>query len=133
MYFYFRRDILVVTAKVLHNTLKQKEIDSIQKFSLIVFDECHHTQSDHPYNEIMHLYLDAKLNGVPVESLPQVDHNAARCLETLCLWLEHFFQFCLDQPQMGLDKSFYAQLFKIRLYARIIKRPHFSHDKRQSL
>ena len=72
----------MVTAKVLHNTLKQKEIDSITKFSLIVFDECHHTQSDHPYNEIMYLYHDAKSTGIRTESLPQVENkrNCFKCL-----------------------------------------------------
>ena len=71
--FAFRRDILVVTAKVLHNTLMQKDIDSIQKFSLLVFDECHHTQSDHPYNEIMHLYHEVRTTlGIDRATLPQV-------------------------------------------------------------
>lgn len=70
---FFSRDILVVTAKVLHNTLKQKEINSITKFSLIIFDECHHTQLEHPYNEIMHIYFDAKTaDKVEAEALPQV-------------------------------------------------------------
>ena len=64
---------MVVTAQVLHNALKQKEIESITKFSLIVFDECHHTQSDHPYNEIMHLYHDSKRTyGPKSEGRPQV-------------------------------------------------------------
>ena len=72
---YFRRDILVVTAKVLHNTLVQKDIDSIQTFSLIVFDECHHTQADHPYNEMMNLYHELKsAHNFDSSALPQVSN-----------------------------------------------------------
>ncbi|XP_053406754.1 ATP-dependent RNA helicase DHX58-like isoform X2 [Mercenaria mercenaria] len=68
-----RRDILVVTAQVLLNALKQKEVDSITRFSMIVFDECHHTDNYHRFNEIMSRYLDLKLReNLDTEQLPQI-------------------------------------------------------------
>ncbi|XP_060562666.1 antiviral innate immune response receptor RIG-I-like [Ruditapes philippinarum] len=67
-----RRDIMVVTAQVLLNALKQKEIDSITRFSMIVFDECHHTDNYHRFNEIMSLYMHLKLRGNLKGELPQI-------------------------------------------------------------
>ena len=63
---------MVVTAQVLLNALKKKEIDSIKQFSMIVFDECHHTDNYHRFNEIMSLYMDLKLRGNLKVELPQV-------------------------------------------------------------
>lgn len=69
----FRRDILVVTAQVLVDALAKKEIDSITKFSLMIFDECHHTHANHPFNQIMSMYLDLKLDEkFDKTALPQV-------------------------------------------------------------
>ncbi|XP_053406756.1 antiviral innate immune response receptor RIG-I-like isoform X2 [Mercenaria mercenaria] len=63
-----RRDILVVTAQVLLNSLKLKEISSLKDFSLIVIDECHHTIGSHSYNQIMNRHIEMKLRdniGLP--------------------------------------------------------------------
>ncbi|XP_070212563.1 antiviral innate immune response receptor RIG-I-like [Littorina saxatilis] len=56
-------DIFVMTAQILLNALEQKEIDGIHEFSLVVFDECHHTQLKHTYNRIMHHYMALKFQG----------------------------------------------------------------------
>ena len=62
-------DVVVLTAQVLLNSLKknkeegsagEKEL-SISHFSLLVFDECHHTTKEHPYNEIMRWYMQRKM------------------------------------------------------------------------
>ncbi|XP_052226852.1 ATP-dependent RNA helicase DHX58-like isoform X2 [Dreissena polymorpha] len=66
-----KRDILVVTAQVLFDALVRKEIESISRFSLIIFDECHLTQANHPYNQIMGLYLELKFSKQQVD-LPQI-------------------------------------------------------------
>ncbi|XP_053394123.1 ATP-dependent RNA helicase DHX58-like isoform X2 [Mercenaria mercenaria] len=68
-----KRDILVVTAQVLLNALTRREINSLTAFSMIVFDECHHTGNLHSFNEIMSKYMDLKLrDNLDVISLPQV-------------------------------------------------------------
>ncbi|KAL3863069.1 hypothetical protein ACJMK2_004847 [Sinanodonta woodiana] len=68
-----RRDIVVMTAQLLLNSLMEGEIKSITQFSLLIFDECHHCHDDHAYNKIMQLYRDIKLTpGADTSSLPQV-------------------------------------------------------------
>ncbi|XP_052773443.1 antiviral innate immune response receptor RIG-I-like isoform X1 [Mya arenaria] len=68
-----RRDIFVVTAQILVNALKAKKIESVREFSLIVFDECHHSNKQHMYNEIMARYLHLKLReGVESSKMPQI-------------------------------------------------------------
>ena len=62
--------VVVVTAQVLVNALRTKQASeedvpnekhvSISQFSLLVFDECHHTTKEHPYNEIMRWYMTKK-------------------------------------------------------------------------
>lgn|SRR6218665_729619 len=54
-------DILVMTPQILENALKENDIETLSTFSLMVFDECHHTSKNHPYNMIMSHYIDEKL------------------------------------------------------------------------
>uniref|UniRef100_K1QX86 RNA helicase n=1 Tax=Magallana gigas TaxID=29159 RepID=K1QX86_MAGGI len=67
-----RRDLLVVTAQILLNALRDG-IVSVTDFSLMVFDECHHTNDNHSYNMIMNRYLDLKLQDRErAKTLPMV-------------------------------------------------------------
>lgn len=67
-----RRDLLVVTAQILLNALRDG-IVSVTDFSLMVFDECHHTNDNHSYNMIMNRYLDIKLQDRErAKTLPMV-------------------------------------------------------------
>ncbi|XP_033757113.1 probable ATP-dependent RNA helicase DDX58 [Pecten maximus] len=67
-----RRDVLVVTAQLLVNALFEKNV-MITDFSLLVFDECHHSNLKHAFNRIMHHYIDLKLDDtVDGRALPQV-------------------------------------------------------------
>ncbi|WAR22433.1 DHX58-like protein [Mya arenaria] len=56
--------------QILVNALKANKIKSLSKFSLIVFDECHHSNKQHMYNQIMARYLDLKLREK--DELPQI-------------------------------------------------------------
>ena len=64
-------DIFVVTPQILVDAIKKDftPID-ISVFTLLIFDECHHTDKGHPYNKVMADYLDKKLEGD--RNLPQV-------------------------------------------------------------
>ncbi|CAC5422567.1 DDX58 [Mytilus coruscus] len=67
-----KRDILVVTAQLVVNALKNDEI-KVEDFTLMVFDECHHANASHAYAQIMHGYLKLKLDeNVDRQKLPVV-------------------------------------------------------------
>ncbi|XP_038061530.1 probable ATP-dependent RNA helicase DHX58 isoform X2 [Patiria miniata] len=51
--------VLMLTAQILLNALKSNKID-IKDLDMLIFDECHHTDLKHPYNEIMKTYLKQK-------------------------------------------------------------------------
>ena len=55
-----KNDILVLTPKILENHLRPDKIPSLSAFSLLIFDECHHTRKGEPYNSVMKHYLKSK-------------------------------------------------------------------------
>ncbi|KAJ8093606.1 Dicer-like protein 1 [Marasmius tenuissimus] len=61
-----KNDVLVMTAQIFLNLITHS-LWSINKVSLLVFDECHHTRKNHPYNGIMREYM-----LVPEEERPKV-------------------------------------------------------------
>ncbi|NXU50437.1 DHX58 helicase, partial [Turnix velox] len=66
-------DVVICTAQLLQNALSSPEEDErveLTEFSLLVIDECHHTQKDGVYNRIMVNYLQRKLSGQ--KDLPQI-------------------------------------------------------------
>uniref|UniRef100_A0A8C8XIG3 Interferon-induced helicase C domain-containing protein 1 n=1 Tax=Panthera leo TaxID=9689 RepID=A0A8C8XIG3_PANLE len=77
-------DVIISTAQILENSLLNSEIgedDGVQlsDFSLIVIDECHHTNKEAVYNNVMRRYLKQKLKNnklkkecKPVIPLPQI-------------------------------------------------------------
>lgn len=64
-------DIIILTPQILVNNLNNGAIPSLSVFTLMIFDECHNTSKNHPYNQIMFRYLDHKL-GESRDPLPQV-------------------------------------------------------------
>ncbi|XP_006984666.1 interferon-induced helicase C domain-containing protein 1 [Peromyscus maniculatus bairdii] len=77
-------DVIISTAQILENSLlnlENGEDDGVQlsDFSLIIIDECHHTNKEAVYNNIMRRYLKQKLKNntrkkqnQPVIPLPQI-------------------------------------------------------------
>ncbi|CDO68911.1 hypothetical protein BN946_scf185000.g54 [Trametes cinnabarina] len=80
-------DVFVMTAQIFLNLLTHSHW-CMNKVSLIVFDECHHTRKNHAYNGIMREYYQ-----IPVETRPKIfgmtaspiwnPRNAAESLATL--------------------------------------------------
>ncbi|KAL6308704.1 hypothetical protein BKA93DRAFT_725516 [Sparassis latifolia] len=59
-------DVFVMTAQIFLNVLTHS-LWSLDRVSLIVFDECHHTRKNHAYNGIMREYFQQ-----PVETRPKI-------------------------------------------------------------
>ncbi|XP_010130092.1 PREDICTED: interferon-induced helicase C domain-containing protein 1 [Buceros rhinoceros silvestris] len=62
-----RYDVIISTAQILENSLlnaaDEDEGVHISDFSLIIIDECHHTQKEGVYNNIMRRYLKEKMKN----------------------------------------------------------------------
>ncbi|CAL1526587.1 unnamed protein product [Lymnaea stagnalis] len=64
-------DVIVMTPMILYNAIKRNELtEHLGVFSLIVFDECHHTHKEEPYNLLMNSYHEIK--SKPNIKLPQI-------------------------------------------------------------
>ena len=67
-----KKEVFVFTAQTFVN-LRLKAKFELTDFTLIVFDECHHTDLKHPFNEIMLNYLALKFDERTEKSgLPQI-------------------------------------------------------------
>ncbi|NXI20286.1 DDX58 helicase, partial [Irena cyanogastra] len=64
-------DIIVLTPQILVNTMEKGILSSLSIFTLMIFDECHNTTGNHPYNVLMTRYLDQKFNS-SANQLPQI-------------------------------------------------------------
>uniref|UniRef100_A0A2D4NV97 RNA helicase n=1 Tax=Micrurus surinamensis TaxID=129470 RepID=A0A2D4NV97_MICSU len=67
-----QNDIIVMTPQTLLNSLNNNgTIISLSTFTLMIFDECHNTTGNNPYNMLMFKYLDLKLKQ-GARLLPQI-------------------------------------------------------------
>ena len=64
-------DVVVLTAQILVNALRDRRL-KLQDISMLIFDECHHTHDDHPYNKTMEFYMTLSLQPALANKLPQV-------------------------------------------------------------
>ena len=65
----------MVTAQILVNAMRDNDI-KIEDFTLMVFDECHHTHANHAYTQIMDKYMDLKLDeNIDLSKLPMVNKH----------------------------------------------------------
>ncbi|XP_071959225.1 ATP-dependent RNA helicase DHX58-like [Antedon mediterranea] len=86
------KKVVMITAQILVNALERKDVE-LSFFDMLIFDECHHTTLNHPYNTIMRNYLLKKKEGL--SRLPFIlglsaslgvgeDGDAAKHIVTLC-------------------------------------------------
>ncbi|CAJ1051929.1 probable ATP-dependent RNA helicase DHX58 [Xyrichtys novacula] len=68
-----KSDVVICTAQILYNSMmsteETKHVD-LSAVTLLIIDECHHTNKEHVYNKIMAYYVEKKLNGE--KPLPQI-------------------------------------------------------------
>ncbi|KAM6289427.1 antiviral innate immune response receptor RIG-I [Aegotheles albertisi] len=64
-------DIIVLTPQILVNVIEEGILSSLSIFTLMIFDECHNTTGNHPYNVLMARYLDQKFDS-SASQLPQI-------------------------------------------------------------
>ncbi|NXA89289.1 DDX58 helicase, partial [Melanocharis versteri] len=64
-------DIIVLTPQILVNSMEKGILSSLSIFTLMIFDECHNTTGNHPYNMLMTRYLDQKFDS-SANQLPQI-------------------------------------------------------------
>ncbi|NWY69232.1 DDX58 helicase, partial [Erithacus rubecula] len=64
-------DIIVLTPQILVNSMEKGILSSLSIFTLMIFDECHNTTGNHPYNVLMTRYLDQKIDS-SANQLPQI-------------------------------------------------------------
>jgi len=68
-------DVIVMTPQIMLNSLSNDDKMSLSLFTLLIFDECHHTMKNNPYNGIMGHYIDEKFEAENMKKtvhLPQV-------------------------------------------------------------
>lgn len=57
-------NIIFITAQKLINALENEESElNISDFEILIFDECHHTHDNHPYNLLMRFYFKEKFRS----------------------------------------------------------------------
>nr|CAB3237940.1 probable ATP-dependent RNA helicase DHX58 [Phallusia mammillata] len=66
-----RCKITFMTPQILLNMLREESPELLHEISLLIFDECHHTMKNHPYNDIMRIYLKKKAEGTQ-QNFPQI-------------------------------------------------------------
>ena len=64
-------NITVCTAGKLLDEIKTKKVQ-FDQFSLMILDECHHTQKAHPYAQLMEFYLEQRNESGNLQNLPQI-------------------------------------------------------------
>ncbi|XP_029294424.1 ATP-dependent RNA helicase DHX58 [Cottoperca gobio] len=94
-------DVIICTAQILYNALTNEEETrhvELSDITLLIIDECHHTNKDAVYNMVMTLYVEKKLKGE--KRLPQIlgltASPGAGGAKTLSKAVEHVLQICAN-------------------------------------
>ncbi|NXD85600.1 DDX58 helicase, partial [Halcyon senegalensis] len=131
-------DIIVLTPQILVNSIEQGIISSLSIFTLMIFDECHNTTGNHPYNVLMTRYLDQKFDS-PANHMPQIVGLTASVgvgnAKTINETIEHICTLCsyLDIQAISTVRENIEDLQRFRnkpeTHVRLVKtrvRNHFA-------
>lgn len=105
--------LVICTAQILENALSNTEDDKhveLTDFTLLVFDECHHTNKESVYNKIMRRYVEKRLKGE--QRLPQIlgltaspGTGGAKTLEGA---VKHVLQICANLDSAIVSAEIHA-------------------------
>ncbi|XP_065135842.1 ATP-dependent RNA helicase DHX58 [Paramisgurnus dabryanus] len=121
-----KSDVVICTAQILENALtnmdEEKHVE-LTDFTLLVIDECHHTNKDAVYNKIMSRYVEKKVDKEG--NLPQVLGLTAspgtggnRSLDKA---VEHVLQICANLDSVIVSTKNHKPVLK-KVVPRPIKR-----------
>ncbi|XP_071323695.1 ATP-dependent RNA helicase DHX58 [Trachinotus anak] len=110
-------DVIICTAQILYNALinteESKHVE-LSDITLLIIDECHHTNKESVYNKIMRCYLEKKLKEK--RPLPQIlgltaspGTGGAKILEKA---VEHVLQICANLDSAIVSTKNYAPELK---------------------
>ena len=91
--------MIVMTPQIILNSISSGDVDSLGLFTLLIFDECHHTVKNDPYNRIMGHYIDEKFEAERTRKsvdLPQVSvsfHDVELCIFDMMMMM-HLSEHC---------------------------------------
>ncbi|XP_041812397.1 probable ATP-dependent RNA helicase DHX58 [Chelmon rostratus] len=106
-------DVVICTAQILYNALTNVEETkhvALSDITLLIIDECHHTNKDSVYNKVMGCYVEKKLKGE--RPLPQIlgltASPGAGGAKTLEKAVEHVLQICANLDSAIVSTKNYA-------------------------
>ncbi|XP_063041102.1 probable ATP-dependent RNA helicase DHX58 [Engraulis encrasicolus] len=127
-------DVVICTAQILQNALTNMEEGKhadLTDFTLLIIDECHHTNKDHTYNKIMAQYVKSKMKGE--RRLPQIlgltaspGTGGGRTIENA---VKHVLEICANLDSIIVSTENYKpELIKVvpkpvKRYDIVVQRP----------
>lgn len=113
-------DVIICTAQILYNALTNTEDTKhveLSDITLMIIDECHHTNKESVYNKVMACYVEKKLKGEG--PLPQIlgltaspGTGGAKILEKA---VEHVLQICANLDSAIVSTKNYAPELRERV------------------
>lgn len=110
-------DVVICTAQILYNALMDAEETKhveLSDITLLIIDECHHTNKESVYNKVMACYVEKKLRGE--QALPQIlgltaspGTGGAKILD---MAVEHVLQICANLDSAIVSTKNYASELK---------------------
>ncbi|XP_043089590.1 probable ATP-dependent RNA helicase DHX58 isoform X1 [Puntigrus tetrazona] len=121
-------DLIICTAQILENAListeEEKHVE-LTDFTLLIIDECHHTQKESVYNKIMSRYVEKKVKKEG--NLPQILGLTASPgtggNRTLDKAVEHVLQICANLDSVIVSTKNYTPVLK-----KVVPKPKKQYD-----